>query len=388
MRAKRGVTTWVLGVCALAASALACGDNKPAQTSAAESVCTGTAVACGLLSSSQCAAAAGCAPGACSGTAMACDGLTSTTECLLQQGCAPSGSNNTCGGVALSCPALTADAECRGQKGCAWQEGCFGRVAACGSLNATACGAQPGCHLSTTSATDGGAPAEGGAPTPGNCDDAGVPAQLVIDDMEDQTQGISGSDSYGGWYVFDDDTVGAHMTPPPRAPFTMEPIPGGRCASEYAMRLTGTGFTQWGAGMGFDFGYGSSSVAGVIVKVPVDGRAYSGIRFWARVGQATTTQANFSMLAGSCPPDSGADGGGNDATVRAPSDCALSYPKKLVLTTDWVRYDIGFDTLLSNPDRLPIPRDQLYSVGFTVAPSTTFDLWIDDISWIPAEPAP
>ena len=87
-----------------------------------------------------------------------------------------------------------------------------------------------------------------------------MPAQLVIDDMEDQTQGISGSDSYGGWYVYDDETVGAHMTPPPSTPFTMEPIPGGRCASEYAMRLSGTGFSDWGAGMGFDFGYGSSTV--------------------------------------------------------------------------------------------------------------------------------
>jgi hypothetical protein len=60
----------------------------------------------------------------------------------------------------------------------------------------------------------------------------------------------------------------------------------------------------------------------------------------------------------------------------------------LVLTTDWVRYDIGFDTLLSNPGRLPIARDQIFSVGYTIAAGTTFDLWIDDISWIPTAPAP
>ena len=86
--------------------------------------------------------------------------------------------------------------------------------------------------------------------------------------------------------------------------------------------------------------------------------------------------------AGSCPTaDEAAD-------ARAPSDCAASYPKSLVLTTDWVRYEIPFDGLLSAPDRLPVPRDQIYSVGFIIAPGTTFDLWIDDISWIPADPAP
>lgn len=396
MRAKSCVPKWIL--CALVAGAAACGDNKPPRTSAVEAVCSGTPVACGLLSAAECAAAAGCAPGACSGTAAPCNGITSSTECLLQQGCAPSGSGSgssgACGGAALSCLALSADPECRAQKGCAWQEGCFGRAAACGSLNATACLAQPGCHLATTAATDGGPPVEGGAPTPGTCQDPTVPAQLVIDDMEDQTQGISGSDSYGGWYVYNDETVGAHMTPPPSTPFTMEPIPGGRCASEYAMRLSGTGFSNWGAGMGFDFGYGNS-VNGVIVKIPADARAYSGIRFWARVGQATTTQANFSLLAGGCPPDTGGgggagggDAGGDAASVRAPSDCALTFVKKLVLTTDWVRYDIGFDTLLSNPGRLPIARDQIFSVGYTIAAGTTFDLWIDDISWIPTAPAP
>jgi hypothetical protein len=33
-------------------------------------------------------------------------------------------------------------------------------------------------------------------------------------------------------------------------------------------------------------------------------------------------------------------------------------------------------------------RDQIYSVGFLVPVGATFDVWIDDISWIPAEPAP
>jgi hypothetical protein len=329
-----------------------------------------------------------------------CAGFTTETECLLQQGCAPNGSS-ACGGVALSCPALSTDSECRAQRGCAWQEGCSGRAAACEALNATACAAQPGCHLGTTSTTDGGTSPDTSSPPARNCEDAGVPTQLLIDDMEDQTPDIVGSVAYGSWYVYNDQTVGSHVTPAAGVPFTMEPIPGGRCASEYAMRMSGTGLSQWGAGMGFDFGYGDTNASGQVVRIPVDARAYAGVRLWARVGQATTTRATFSISAGTCPPpdaspsggadagqdggqDGGDDGGDDGSAPRAPSDCELGYAKSLVLTTEWARYDLTFDQFLSNPGRLGIPRDQIYSFQFLVPPSTTFDLWIDDISWLPA----
>lgn len=369
---------WILYALAGAAAAVGCGGSDAGKSgSNAQLVCAGTPVACGLLSASQCASAAGCAPGACSGTAASCEGFSTSTECLLQQGCSPGGDHGACGGAAVACLAFSSDSECRAQSGCSWQTGCSGRAVTCESLSAAACAAQPGCHVAA--ATDGGAAPDSGAPPTSDCDDAGVAAQLVIDDMEDQTPGILSSQSYGGWYVYDDATTGAHMTPAPNTPFTMERIPGGRCASEYAMRMSGTGFSVWGAGMGFDFGYGATTAGGPVVKVPVDARAYGGVRFWARVGQATTTHASFSIAAGSCPPP---DAGAGDAS--APSDCTLSYGKGLTLTTDWARIDIPFDQLLSNPGRLPIPRDQIYSFEYTVPGSTTFDLWIDDISWIPA----
>jgi hypothetical protein len=387
MRAKTGLAKWILCSLVAGASAAACGDGKGGSGTNAETACVGTPVACGLLSASTCALAAGCATGACNGTVASCAGFTTDTECLLQQGCAPNGSS-ACGGIALACPALSTDSECRAQRGCSWQAGCSGHAAACEALNATACVAQPGCHLGTSSATDGGTAPDTSAPPPRDCEDAGVPTQLLIDDMEDQTPGIVSSVAYGTWYVYNDQTVGGHMTPAPGMPFTMEPIPGGRCASEYAMRMSGTGLSQWGAGMGFDFGYGGTNASGQVLRIPVDARAYAGVRLWARVGQATTTRATFSISAGTCPPPDGGPGGGDagddGSATRAPSDCTLGYAKSLVLTTDWVRYDLAFDEFLSNPGRLSIPRDQIYSFQFLVAPSTTFDLWIDDISWLPA----
>ena len=207
-------------------------------------------------------------------------------------------------------------------------------------------------------------------------------SDLVIDDMEDQTRFISSSDTYALWYVYGDNTAGAQIKPVPSSPFTMEPIPGGRYASKYAMRMSGAGFSDWGAGMGFDLEYGDATDSGPAPKVAVDARAYAGIRFWARVGQASTTSLQFMIVAGSCPP-------GDDAgAVLASDECAVRYPKNLALTTDWVRYDIGFSELTLNPGHLPLPRDQIYSVLFNVPASTTFDLWVDDISWIPTAPVP
>jgi len=194
--------------------------------------------------------------------------------------------------------------------------------------------------------------------------------------MEDRTSAIAGSTAYGSWYVYDDRTPGGSMKPPPDTMFEMEAIPGGRCASEYAMRMSGTGFSVWGAGMGFDFGYGNLP-GGAFGKLPVDARPFAGIRFWARVGEATSTKLNFSILAGACAPDAGAP----DASPL-PSDCAQSFGHGLVLTTDWVRYDIPFEQLL-NPMRNALARDQIFSFEFGVPANATFDLWIDDISWIP-----
>ena len=381
---------------ALATGVAACGGgtgNPGHPTSVTGSVCAGTPAACGLLSAAACVSTSGCSPGACSGTAAACEGFAPGTECLLQQGCTPTGSGGTCSGLPLSCLALSSDPECRAQLGCAWQVGCSGRATACELLNLSACQAQPGCHIAA--AGDGGtgdAAAETGPPAR-DCPDAGIPTALIIDDMEDQTPAILGSDLYGGWYVYDDMTTSAHMTPAPNAPFTMAPIPGGRCASEYAMRLSGTGFTMWGAGMGFDFGYGGTAANGHVIKVPaLNAAKSSGFRFWARVGQATTTRVGLSVGAGSCPPDAAGDGGddGGSATpdagglARAPNDCALNFPKNLSLTNDWALYDINFDDLVSDPGRMPIPRDQIYSIQFLIPAATTFDVWIDDMSWIPA----
>ena len=57
----------------------------------------------------------------------------------------------------------------------------------------------------------------------------------------------------GGWYAYNDMTPSGMQSPAPTltASITPSPIPGGRCGnSQVAMRVTGSGFTTWGAGIG------------------------------------------------------------------------------------------------------------------------------------------
>jgi hypothetical protein len=301
-----------------------------------------------------------------------------------------------------------------------------------------------------------------------------APAAEIIDDMEDQTPGLSSSSAYATWYTYHDTTAGGHMTPEPNTPFQMAKIPGGRCASEYAMRASGSGFNDWGSGFGFDFGYGPQMPDGGTTILPVDGTPYDGIRFWARIGEGTTAKVEAELGTVDTKPEGGRciklvlpDGGivvGNDGAVdggpssdgAAPADggvsvdgtatpdagasddaataeaatsddgvsddgaavqaaietvdaaagadvvngeassttltgatystvdCYNHYRKQLTLTTEWVEYKIRFSEMHQDPNYgylAPFAIDQIYSFAIAVPPSTTFDVWIDDLAW-------
>ena len=69
--------------------------------------------------------------------------------------------------------------------------------------------------------------------------------------MEDGDASICALDGRNGdWYTVGDGTS-SDLTPA-RLPFTPTMIPGGRGTSQYAAHFTGSGFTDWGALMGFN----------------------------------------------------------------------------------------------------------------------------------------
>src|SRR5436190_6265902 len=84
---------------------------------------------------------------------------------------------------------------------------------------------------------------------------AGCRDTFDIDDLEDGDGAICDTaDSAmrkGNWFTLGDGTS-SQLVPAPGAPFTPTLIPGGRDGSDYAARMTGSGFTDWGALMGFN----------------------------------------------------------------------------------------------------------------------------------------
>src|SRR5262249_25593922 len=108
----------------------------------------------------------------------------------------------------------------------------------------------------------------------------------LIDNMEDGDASIlMQGGRVGVWYTFNDMTVGGVQVPPAGANFIPDLIPGGgQNGSTRAAHTTGSGFTTWGAGMGFDLNNNG------MTKLPYNAGAFTGISFWGKGAQAIRFQ--------------------------------------------------------------------------------------------------
>jgi hypothetical protein len=196
----------------------------------------------------------------------------------------------------------------------------------------------------------------------------------LIDDLEDRDGFIAQTGGRnGGWSVYSDNTGG---TLEPAAGSNRAParIVGGRCGSAYAMRVTGQGFTDWGAGVNIGFRYENDDLAAF------DASRYSGIRFWARVGETNTSAIRVQLqdlstypVGGVCDP--------ND--LLGASACYNGHGTGLVpLATEWRLYEIVFDRL-SQRDLFGSPsvfdKGQVYAIEWLLEPGSVFEIWIDDV---------
>jgi endoglucanase len=220
-------------------------------------------------------------------------------------------------------------------------------------------------------------PYDSGPPQPV---DAGPPvpcATPLIDDMEHSDGSIlSVCGRQGYWYTYNDATSGGSQTPLAATPFTPAIIQGGRVlgdggASAHAAHTNGNGFTTWGAGMAFDL---NSPGAGT--KLPYDATRYTGIRFWARIASGTQATVRVNI------PERATDAVGN---ICAPK-CSDHFGKTLTLTASWVEYTLHFTGAeLAQSGwgtAATFDKSTLLGVQFQVAAGSTFDLWIDDISFV------
>ncbi|HTV17257.1 MAG TPA: hypothetical protein VMG12_01260, partial [Polyangiaceae bacterium] len=136
----------------------------------------------------------------------------------------------------------------------------------------------------------------------------------LIDDFEDNNSQISVRDGRNGfWHIVRDGSADAQISPdePPL------PESNGLNSSRGAMHVTGSGFTDWGAGLSMEL---RSTV------LPFDASAYQGIRFWAR-GEPSLRlvllQQNLATgdRCTTCPQSS--------------SECGIFYGTQIALTSDW-----------------------------------------------------
>ncbi|WP_437586239.1 hypothetical protein [Sorangium sp. So ce1000] len=207
---------------------------------------------------------------------------------------------------------------------------------------------------------------------------SGVEPQTIemIDDMEDHDNAILAKGGrVGYWYTFNDGSDDGVQTPEPDLegtgdkPFTMTALEPARAQSTYAARSWGTGFTEWGAGFGFDL----NSPEGT--KAAYDASAYAGITFWAKLGPGSGTSASVMIS------DPGTDPAGGSC-----SDKCDKWQKTLAVTEEWQQFTIPFADLKQGGWGDPAGTDQinaakLYSIQFQIGQGPKFDLYIDDLGF-------
>lgn len=217
----------------------------------------------------------------------------------------------------------------------------------------------------------------------GDASDCSAPGDAgtarLIDDFESQDLEIHRGDVNGKWFTSNDNSGGCGSSSP-----DIELIPGGRCGSQYAMRLTAAGLSAWGADVGFPLNSDGTT------NGPLDTTAYTGIQFWAKSG-SVPFQLEFKLVdvtgdpAGmKCTPDAGT------TDSRA---CYVPFLRDKPVDTHWEFYQIPFSALMrasSGAGSASAPRlDQVYELLWGIPPDSEDDpnewrqfvLWIDDIAW-------
>ncbi|HEY0464268.1 MAG TPA: hypothetical protein VGC79_08670 [Polyangiaceae bacterium] len=235
----------------------------------------------------------------------------------------------------------------------------------------TSFGGRPGTGAAGT------ATGAGGTPTAGGCKAAvGIAAEKLIDDLEDGDGTISGAGSrVGYWYTYNDGT--GTQTPAPKAPF-LGVAPGNTTGTPKLAAVTsGTVFTTYGAGMGFDFNNNGKSC-------PYDASAYMGIKFWAKANAGNMAMMKLTaMVKIPATTPTTADGG----TCAAMCEDHYALTPAPTLTTTWTQYTItfankatfaqgGFGTAVPTFD-----KSKILAMQFQVAKSVKFDFSVDDITF-------
>jgi hypothetical protein len=261
-------------------------------------------------------------------------------------------------------------------------------LGACGGGGAGMTGdtANAGTGGATAGAAGGTTGAAGATGAAVDCTmDQGTTADTVSD-FEDGTGSVLASEMRnGGWYSYVDPTATCMVVPAPNATATAAEIPGGRCMSMFAMHFTGMGCTTWGAGVGTDLAAPAAAAdAGVptttAMKVPYDVSGFTGVSFWSRADKGSSMRFKMPMT-----DDTKVSDGGKCVEPSATStNCSDDFGANIALTSKWVKHTVTFSTMKQEGwgKVFPWTPGDVTSIQFQVPAAPSFDVWIDDVSFV------
>ncbi len=216
----------------------------------------------------------------------------------------------------------------------------------------------------------GGGNGDSGVVPPDDGEPVVIEPENLIDDLDDGDGSINETGGrIGAWYVYNDETATGQQTPDPTKDFA--PAAGGPNDAGFMAQTTGSGFTEWGAGMGFDLNNPGEA------KGIWDASAFKGVAFVARgdvaIRAAIVVEAVVPVEAGGkCVPGT-AEG----------EECDDAHGRSIVLTNEWRQYKVPFDQITQDGWGQPAPFDAATVTGvqFQIPAGATFDVAIDEIGF-------
>ena len=225
----------------------------------------------------------------------------------------------------------------------------------------------------TTGTTNPSTTSSTGSGNPGTLD--------PIDNMATNSGSIlTAGGRQGAWYTYNDGSGTQTPVTSDTMPFVKVAVTdaSGGLSAPFAAQTFGSGFTIWGAGMGFDF----NNVAGK--KSSYDGSQYTGITFWAKAGsQGDTTGQNmrFSILDTNTAPE----GGKCDSASTTNNQCNDAFGAGVALTSTWQQYSFTWAQLAQEGwgknGVSALAASGLYAVHFQLAKGAKFDVWVSYVAF-------
>jgi hypothetical protein len=214
----------------------------------------------------------------------------------------------------------------------------------------------------TTGDGDGADSGDGG--DPGGIE---IEPDNMIDNFEDGDGSlIPNGGRKGYWYTFNDESEGATQTPE-----DVLPVGGGASGTAMALHTTGSGFVEWGAGVGIDLNNaGGGEEGGNGIKEIYDVSAHTGVVVMAKGNGQVRAMV---QIQDTIPPEEG-------------GTCMLDcdpHGKVLLLSDEWQQFTLEFESLNQEGWGTPATWDPTKVVGlqFKVGANQEFDFWIDEVGF-------